>query len=299
MRMGARAQNLLLALAADALLGDPPNHWHPVVLLGSWMHLGEQMAPALPQARLAWGGAWLAGGAALAGAGATLVPKHALLQAGAAATLLAYRSLDRAVAEVQHALASDDLPEARRLLSWHLVSRPTDDLNASEVAAAALESLAENLSDSVVAPALAYLVGGLPAMAVYRLCNTADALWGYHNERYECLGKVAARLDDGLNLVPARLTAFLIAAAAQLTWQRGTDAWRIARRDAGLTASPNAGWPMAAMAGALDTTLTKRDHYRLGDGPKLPDAAMLGAARQLARTTWLLGGALLLGARRV
>ncbi|PDW01683.1 adenosylcobinamide-phosphate synthase CbiB [Candidatus Viridilinea mediisalina] len=294
---GSRAYNLLLALAADALVGDPPNHWHPVVLLGRWMRLGEQVAPVAPQARLVWGGAWLAGGAALVGTGAALLPQHPLIQAGAATTLLAYRSLDRAVAEVEQALLNADLPEARRLLSWHLVSRPTDELSASEVAAAAIESLAENLSDSLVAPALAYLVGGLPAMAVYRLCNTADAMWGYHNERYEHLGKFAARLDDGLNLVPARLTAFLIAVAAQLTWGRGADAWRATRLYASHTASPNAGWPMAAMAGALDTTLIKAGHYRLGDGPHAPAAPMIAAARQLARTTWLLGGALLLSAR--
>ncbi|RRR76320.1 MAG: cobalamin biosynthesis protein CobD [Candidatus Viridilinea halotolerans] len=284
---------LLLALAADTLWGDPPNRYHPVVLLGHWMNLGERLAPHGASARLTWGGAWLAGGAALAGAGAALLPRHPLAQGLAASTLLAYRSLDRAVAEVQTALHAGDLSEARRLLSWHLVSRPTADLTANEVAAAAIESLAENLSDSLVAPTLAYLMGGLPAMAIYRLSNTADAMWGYRTERYEHLGKVAARLDDGLNLLPARLTALLLVVAAEWHWGRGTAAWRIARRDAKRTASPNAGWPMAAMAGALDTTLRKRDHYTLGDGPQIPDAMLLGRARRLAHTTWLLGGALL------
>lgn len=111
---------------------------------------------------------------------------------------------------MQTAPERDDLAEARRLLSWHLVSRPTADLSADEVAAAAIESLAENLSDSLVAPALAYLLGGLPGMAIYRLVNTADAMWGYRNTRYKRLGKAAARLDDALNLLPARLTAALL-----------------------------------------------------------------------------------------
>jgi adenosylcobinamide-phosphate synthase len=284
---GARSRALLVALAADALLGDPPNRWHPVVALGGWMRLGERWAPESTTARLGWGAAWLAGGIALSGATAALLPRNVLLQGLAASTLLAYRGLDRAVGEVQAALEAGDLDEARRLLSWHLVSRPTADLSPAEVAAAAIESLAENLSDSLVAPALAYLTGGLPGMAIYRLVNTADAMWGYRNERYEQLGKAAARLDDALNLLPARLTALLIATAAQFVNGRGAEAWRVAGRDAGRTASPNAGWPMTAMAGALDTTLSKRGHYTLGDGACVPDTAMIRAARRIARVAWI------------
>ncbi len=296
--LSARCWALLVALATDALLGDPPNAWHPVVLLGSWMRLGERLAPRSARARLGWGALWVAGGALLAGGAARLPPRQVLIQGVLASTLLAYRSLDRAVGAVQAALEAGDLDEARRLASWHLVSRPTADLRADEVAAAAIESLAENLSDSLVAPVLAYLSGGLPALAAYRLINTADAMWGYRDECYEYLGKAAARLDDALNLAPARVTAMLIALAAQITLGRGAAAWRVARRDAGRTASPNAGWPMAAMAGALDTTLTKRDHYCLGDGPRLPDAALIAEARRIARTlALLLAIALLPGAR--
>lgn len=296
--LAARCQALLVALATDALLGDPPNAWHPVVLLGSWMRLGERLTPRSARARLGWGALWVAGGVLLAGGTARLLPRHVLIQGVLASTLLAYRSLDRAVGAVQAALEDGDLDEARRLAGWHLVSRPTDDLRADEVAAAAIESLAENLSDSLVAPALAFLSGGLPALAAYRLINTADAMWGYRDERYEYLGKAAARLDDALNLAPARLTAALIALAAQITLGRGAAAWRVARRDADRTASPNAGWPMAAMAGALDTTLTKRDHYCLGNGLRLPDAALVAEARRIARTlALLLAIALLPGAR--
>jgi adenosylcobinamide-phosphate synthase len=283
----AHSHALLIALATDALLGDPPNRWHPVVLLGGWMRLGERWAPQGDAARFRYGVFWLAGGAALSSATTALLPRNVLLQGVLASTLLAYRGLDRAVGAVQAALEAGDLDEARRLLSWHLVSRPTADLSAEEVAAAAIESLAENLSDSLVAPALAFLVGGLPGMAIYRLVNTADAMWGYRNARYEYLGKAAARSDDLLNLVPARLTAALIALAAQLAHGRGAEAGRVAQSDAGRTASPNAGWPMAAMAGALDTTLTKRDHYTLGDGERVPDAVMMAEARMIARVAWL------------
>jgi adenosylcobinamide-phosphate synthase len=252
------------------------------------MRLGERLAPSNASARLGWGAVWLLSGAALTGGVAGLVPRHALAQGLAASTLLAYRGLDRAVGEVQAALEAGDLDEARRLLSWHLVSRPTAELRPDEVAAAAIESLAENISDSLMAPALAYLLGDLPGLAVYRLVNTADAMWGYHTERYELLGKAAARLDDLLNLLPARLTALLLALAAQLACGRGSAAWATALRHAGRTTSPNAGWPMAAMAGALDTVLTKREHYSLGDGSRSPDAAMIREARRIARAAVLL-----------
>lgn len=299
MSLSRRSQALIFALAIDLVLGDPPNAWHPVALMGRWMHLGERLAPQDAARRLVWGGVWLAGGAALTGLVASRAPQHPLVQGGIASMLLAYRGLDWAVGEVQAALERGDLGEARRLLGWRLVSRPTDDLRADEVAGAAIESLAENLSDSLIAPSLALLIGGLPGMAIYRLSNTADAMWGYRNERYEHLGKAAARFDDALNLLPARLTAALIAIAAQITCGRGGEAWRIARRDAGRTASPNAGWPMAAMAGALDTTLTKRGHYVLGDGSRLPDAAMIGEARRIARIVLALlaGGAAALAQR--
>lgn len=291
-----RAVAALAALAIDAALGDPPNHLHPVGVMGRWLRWGERLAPAAPGARLAWGAVWLAGGWVAFGGVAALAPRHWLAQGALASLLLAYRGLDRAVAEVEAALATGDLSEARRLLGWHLVSRPTNDLSAAEVAGAAIESLAENLSDSVVAPLLVLLAGGLPGMVVYRLTNTADAMWGYRTERFEHLGKVAARCDDGFNLAPARLTALLIALAAQLANRRGSAALAVAWRDAGRTVSPNAGWPMAAMAGALDTVLTKRDHYALGAGQRLPDAAMIGEARRLGRLVMALITASLVGA---
>ncbi|MEI8307226.1 MAG: adenosylcobinamide-phosphate synthase CbiB [Chloroflexales bacterium] len=282
-RLHTRARALLIALAADGLLGELPNTLHPVVWVGRWLGLGEQIAPQGDLRRLAWGATWLGLSAGGAGALARLAPQHPLAQGVLASTLLAYRALDRAVGEVQVALAHDDLAEAQRLLGWHLVSRPTGELRADEVAAAAIESLAENLSDSLIAPVLAYLAGELPGLAVYRLSNTADAMWGYHNQRYEYLGKAAAHLDDLLNLAPSRLTAAMIVIATQMVNRRGVTAWAAAWRDHARTASPNAGWPMAAMAGALDTVLEKREHYRLGSGRRIADAAMVGEARTIAR----------------
>ncbi|NJN68054.1 MAG: cobalamin biosynthesis protein, partial [Chloroflexaceae bacterium] len=140
------------------------------------------------------------------------------------------------------------------------------------IAAAAIESLAENTSDSVVAPLLAYALGGLPGAFAYRAANTLDAMVGYRG-RYEYLGKVPARLDDLLNLVPARLTALLIAAAAVGCSADAPQAWQVMWRDHALTASPNAGWPMAAVAGALGVRLEKMGHYCLNERGRAPTAA--------------------------
>lgn len=278
--MAKRALSALLALACDTLLPELPNCVHPVVWMGKWIKQGERFAPRNEATRLAWGAVWLSAGLGLSAGLATRIPKHSLAQALVAQSLLAYRALDRAVGEVQSALATDDLAEARRLLSWHLVSRDTAELSSNEVAAAAIESLAENLSDSVIAPLFWYLAAGLPGLAAYRMSNTFDAMWGYRNQRFEYLGKVAARCDDALNLIPARLTAMLLWLVAHGQRQ---PTWQVAWRDHGNTASPNAGWPMAAMAGALDTQLIKIEHYTLGDGPTQPDPALIQSARQLAR----------------
>lgn len=278
--MAKRALSGLLALACDTLLPELPNQVHPVVWMGKWIKRGEQFAPSNEAARLVWGAVWLSVGMGLSAGLAARIPKHPLVQALVAQSLLAYRALDRAVGEVQTALAANDLAEARRLLSWHLVSRDTTALNSSEVAAAAIESLAENLSDSVIAPLFWYLAAGLPGLAAYRMSNTFDAMWGYRNQRFEYLGKVAARCDDALNLIPARLTAGMLWLVAQGQRQR---TWQVAWRDHGNTASPNAGWPMAAMAGALDTQLVKIDHYQLGNGLVQPDPALMQQARQLTR----------------
>lgn len=294
-----RCRALLAALTLDALLAELPNAVHPVVLMGRFLALGERLAPAHQCARFVWGAAWVGSGMGLSAHIAAWVPRHPVVQGMAAHTLLAYRALDRAVGEVQASLIDDDLLEARRLLGWHLVSRLTENLGEAEVAAAAIESLAENLSDSVIAPGMWYLLGGLPALAAYRFANTADAMWGYHNERYEWLGKAAARLDDLLNWMPARLTAMLVSTAVQIVAGRGAQAWHVARRDHGRTASPNAGWPMAALAGALDTMLVKIDHYWLGDGPCRPDPVMIGKARHIARTVLrLVVAALIAGSLR-
>jgi adenosylcobinamide-phosphate synthase len=196
--------------------------------------------------------------------------------------IFAYRGLRKAVKAVAKALANNNLTEARRLLSWHLVSRDTHELSEAEIAGAAIESLAENLADSLTAPLLAYAAGGLPAAWAYRFVNTVDAMWGYRTPEFEQLGKFPARLDDALNWLPARLTGGLLVVAA---WLSGNDARNAARTMLAQhhhTASPNAGWTMSAMAGALGVTLTKRGVYELAGGQNELNVATIRRALRLA-----------------
>jgi adenosylcobinamide-phosphate synthase len=166
-------------------------------------------------------------------------------------------------------------------LGWSLVSRDTSELDESQVASAVIESVAENASDSLIAPLFYYMLGGLPLALVYRFANTADAMLGYHTPEFEWLGKIPARLDDLLNLLPARLTGWLIVLASPLAGGNMLHAKQTMHRDAANTASPNAGFPMSAMAGALGIELEKTAHYRLGYGGRKPTSADIRRSRTI------------------
>jgi adenosylcobinamide-phosphate synthase len=255
------------ALTIDAALGEPPARLHPVVGMGSLLSAARRRWRAQESAAEVVEGA--AGLVAVIAASALCalaaeralgrLPRGATLlaEAGALSTLLALRGLREAVEGVRGALVAGDIGAARARAARDLVSRDTAVLDASELSGAAIQSLAENLSDSVVAPLLAYAAGGLPAAAAYRALNTADAMWGYRTPGLLHHGRAAARADDAANLIPSRLTALLIAARAP----HRREALRVALRDHGLAPSPNGGWPMAAMAGGLGVRLVKRGSY--------------------------------------
>lgn len=273
---------ILLALLIDLTFGDPPNRFHPVAWMGNLIAWARRHAPKTGHRAQFLYGAGLVGGGALlvAGSGWLLVRGlerlpwwlRLLGEALLLKTTLALHGLSAAANAVYQPLQNDNLVEARRQLSWHLVSRDTSTLTTAQVAAATIESVAENTSDGVIAPMLFYMVGGLPAALAYRFVNTGDAMLGYRDPEREWLGKATARLDDGINLLPARLTALLLVAAAWFTGHDPRRAWAIWRRDARQTASPNAGHPMSAMAGALGVELEKVGHYNLGAGQRMPEA---------------------------
>ena len=293
---------LLLALALDALFGDPPNRFHPVAAMGAFIRWAANRAPARgPAWQFLYGTLLILIGMALFSlpliALYSLLRLHPWLTVLVNAVLLkaifSLRRLLEAGREVETALTKNDLPEARRVVSWHLVSRDTRTLGAGHIASAATESLAENLADSFIAPLLAFAIGGLPLAWAYRFVNTADAMIGYHDERHEYLGKFAARLDDVLNWIPSRLSGVLIVLTAPIARGNLRQAWRVMIAQHARTASPNAGWPMSAAAGALGVTLEKTAHYRLEGGPDLPEAHTIRQARQLVFTAAAFGGVII------
>ncbi|HEX9307782.1 MAG TPA: adenosylcobinamide-phosphate synthase CbiB [Anaeromyxobacter sp.] len=288
------------ALALDLAVGEYPARLHPVVWMGRAISALERRAPASGRWRqLAYGAAMavavpglFAAAAALACRAARLNPVlSVLVEATLLKSTFAVRALGDAAGAVAAALRRGALDEARQALRA-LCSRDPSRLEAPLVAAAAVESVAENASDSVVAPLLWFAILGVPGAVAYRAVNTLDARVGYRG-RYEWLGKVSARVDDLVNLVPARVTALLLLAAGVAS--RGADARRglaTLWRDGARTESPNAGRPMAAMAGLLGVELEKVGQYRLGDPLRAVGADTISAAWRLAFLAMLAAAAL-------
>jgi len=254
---------IVIALLLDLVLGDPRWLPHPVRLIGSLIAALEGPARrAIPDARLAGSvtalavilAAALATGAMIGIAGWI----HPLLE-DAVSILLLYTTLaardlaDHSIG-VYRALERFDLAEARRLVSW-LVGRDTERLTEAEVVRAAVESVAENTVDGIIAPLFFAALGGPAVAMAYKAVSTLDSMIGYRSERYIDFGRTAAKIDDGANWLPARLAAPILTAAAACTGQRAADAWRIARRDGRKHMSPNAGIAEAAFAGALGIRL--------------------------------------------
>jgi adenosylcobinamide-phosphate synthase len=299
---GAGALAVLVAFALDLALGEPPPTVHPVVWIGHALSSLGAPWPAQPPrgAFLRGMTAWLAlaaicvglaiaaeyaigyaadRGASMAGRGASLtrLGLHGILLGSVLKPLLAWRMLRDEVSSVERALG-DSLQAARDRLR-RIVGREVATLSETVVRESALESLAENLNDSWVAPLFWFVVAGLPGAALYRFANTADAMWGMRG-RFEWAGKWAARADDVLSFLPARITALALALAAW-HWPRGL------RRQAAATASPNGGWPMGTMALALEVRLSKPGYYVLN--PDGRSASADDVARGLAiaaRAAW-------------
>jgi adenosylcobinamide-phosphate synthase len=295
---------VLLALLLD-MFGEPPACFHPVVWYGKLINYLERTAPTDRRAQFFYGIAMLIFSGSVALLPAVLLHRLAcwtrtainqryghgpgnllsiLIEAVALKPYFALHMLVAAGREVRICLEQEEIEAARWALQ-SLVSRDRSQLTPELMIAATIESLAENLSDSVIAPLFYYTCFGLPGAALYRLYNTFDAMIGYHG-RYEYLGKAAARLDDALNFLPSRLTALLLSSCAVLYGGDGQRAWYIWRRDACKTASPNAGQPMAAAAGALSVQLEKTGHYIVGDRQK---ALVPQDIKRAERMVWCIG----------
>lgn len=283
---------MLIACLLDIVIGWP--NWlyarigHPVTWIGALIGALVSRLNTGSDTRRFWTGAvttvfvvFLVGG--LASILQDILPENpmGLILGGALAwPLVAVRSMHDHVYAVQNPLSEGDLTGARHAVSM-IVGRDPTKLDEAGVARSALESLAENTSDGIVAPVFWGAVAGLPGIAVYKAINTLDSMIGHRNDRFEQFGKVAARLDDLVNLIPARLTGLLFAAVSTAPVR----AIRVILSGASRHRSPNAGWPEGAMAGALNVRLSGPRVYgdRVADEPWLNASAPDPEARDLTR----------------
>jgi adenosylcobinamide-phosphate synthase len=287
---------VVMAFVLDRLWGEPPARWHPVVWMGRALaSVGAPWPRAAPSAQFIRGAVvWLALGFTcvalaacadrLAAATVAFAPPvigivlRGLLIGILLKPLFAWRMLRDEVYAVEQALGRG--VEAGRDRLRHIVGRDVTELSVTVVRESALESLAENLNDSFVAPLFFFCLGGLPGAALYRFANTADAMYGVRG-RWEWAGKWAARVDDVLSFVPARLTALLLAIAAW-RWPAGLP------REARQTSSPNGGWPMGMLALALDVRLSRPGYYVLHAAGKSVGPHDVARGLEIAaRAAWL------------
>ncbi|WOH64794.1 adenosylcobinamide-phosphate synthase CbiB [Bradyrhizobium sp. BWA-3-5] len=292
---------VVAALAFDAFIGDPDWLWrrlpHPVALGGALIGFLDRKLnrdKRSPMHRKLAGVSvmiLLLAVSAVSGFLIELALRQIafghLLDGLIASTLIAQRSLYQHVAQVRAAFADGGLSEARRAVSM-IVGRDPDRLDEAGVSRAAIESCAESFSDGVVAPAFWLALLGLPGLIAYKAINTADSIIGHLSPRYQSFGWAAARLDDLVNLIPARLSGFLVAMVAPVAGGSTIAALKVMWRDAGKHRSPNAGWPESATAGALGLALAGPRRY----GERVVDDAFLNAAARKDATPGEIGRAL-------
>lgn len=304
-RRGRRTEAMVFGSAwwLDGTFQELPSRIHPVVWIGHVTRLATRRL----RGRRGWDAKLWGGVASLSIISGTALTAHLLdlcltrlppaFEVPSRALLLtpsfAARSLIEAADRVADPLAKNDLDAARQGLSW-LCSRDPEHLTEEELANATIASLAENTCDSVVAPLMAWCIAGAAGAWLVRAANTLDAMIGYENADWKDAGYFAAKFDDVINYVPARCTGFLVVAAAAYHGYDGKTAWKIMLRDHTHTPSPNGGWPMAAMAGALGICIRKPGVYALMDEGRTATVDDIRAAQRIARTAmqWSASGAL-------
>ncbi len=296
---------VLIALMIDWLVGEPPVKVHPVVWFGWYLQQAERLNRSIVAKHIRTillGGSCFCLGATVItittyGLQFSLAQLPPIAQISLTGIILkpafAFRMLVREVEQIETAL-QQDLNLGRQRLSY-IVSRNTAELSPIEVRESALESIAENLSDSVIAPLFWFLLWGLPGAYLYRFVNTADAMWGYRNERYEYWGKVAARMDDLMNWIPARLTGLWLlyfsgcGLLRRSGWARDARPYQMLCAESKKTPSPNSGWSMAAFALRLGVHLGKPGVYVLNPMGDDVDAELaIAGIRWISRSGWVL-----------
>ena len=275
---------VLAAVVLDLVLGDPRVLPHPVVAIGRMISFLETPLRRLfKNVRLAGvvllvttvGVTYAVAALAIKAASAISPDAGFIVGLYIAWVSLAARSLHVESGKVVKALESGDIPGARTALSY-IVGRETAQLDEPEIVRGAVETVAENTGDGVIAPLFFLMIGGPPLAIAYKAVNTLDSMVGYKNERYLDFGRASARFDDLANYLPARLTGLLMVIAAPLCALSGSGAWRIMRRDCRSHSSPNSGFPEAAAAGALGVRLGGANRYfgKLIDKPTIGDASV-------------------------
>lgn len=296
----------VVAFLLDGLIGDPRSKFHPVVLIGNLISLLEKILRRdtdTPTKKIFKGGllvlivvsvAFIVGlGIELAAHEIPNLAAQIFLQALALSFMISPRSLAEAGYEIYALLANENLIRAREKVGW-IVGRDTQNLNEAEVARATVETVAENTVDGIISPLFYFALGGLPLAVAYRAINTMDSMLGYKNDKYFYFGRVAARLDDVANFIPARLTGILFIGAAVILRLDYGNAFKMMKRDARKHPSPNGGWAEATVAGALNIRLGGVNYYfgephfraYMGEPNETLEAAhILGAIRLMYTAT--------------
>lgn len=262
----------VVAFLIDALTGDPRSKFHPVVLIGNLISLLEKIFRREldnPTLKIFKGGILVCVVVAVSfaiGLGVEIFVKdiplaaQIFIQALVLSFMISPRTLADAAREIYFLLEQKNLEHAREKGGW-IVGRDTKNLNESEVSRATIETVAENTVDGIISPLFYFVVGGLPFAVAYRAINTMDSMLGYKNDKYFYFGRIAARLDDVANFIPARLTALLFICAAFLLNFDYKNAFKMMKRDAKKHPSPNGGWAEATVAGALKIRLGGVNYY--------------------------------------
>jgi adenosylcobinamide-phosphate synthase len=294
---------LVIAIVLDLIIGDPITPFHPVRLIGNLIKRIENFLYNLNLSKRISG---LIG--VIISLGTVIIIFSILYEIAQYIpygkevfsvlvfySTIAIKDLAAHGMRVKRALDNDDIQLARKNVGM-ILSRDTDELTPDKIITGTIESMSENSSDSIIAPIFWGLILGPAGSLTYRVINTMDAMWGYKNERYLDFGRTAALLDDAVNYLPARLTGILICLVSALINFRTSNAWRIMIRDHSATASPNAGYPEAAMAGALNIQLGGKASYfnrtvnkpTIGDPQKKPGPSDIpGSLKIIAVSTVL------------